>query len=149
MQYSSSVHCMKKDCFGLTMLGYFIAMVLKIFKNQQAKCDINTAINGIIVIANHPQSVSPQNTLISMTTFTNYYNQYLSKLSSMVAFEYNMTLRPNEYAKVLHDLVWAAVITSNKICCVHEVNNAGMQELCYEQYNWRLTIPTSENRNQS
>ena len=54
----------------------------------------------MIVIANHPQLVSPQSTLISVTTFSNYYKQYLSKLS-VVAFEYNMTLRQNVYVKVL------------------------------------------------
>ena len=67
---------------------------------------------------------------------------YLSKLSEM-ALEYKITLNPNEYAKLLYDLVWETVITLNNSChqitsCAHRTSATA--ERFYQQYQWEFTI---------
>ena len=78
---------------------------------QQSVCDnIKNVVNGIFLIDVQPQS-DPE--LISGIASSIYYRQYISSLSD-ISLEHNVTLRPNGYAKLLYNSVWAMAIALNK-----------------------------------
>ena len=122
----------------------FHSYAVEDFLDQQAMCDIQNALDGIIIIDNYFPSVYEYKQLISGITFSSYYKQYLSKLSA-VALKYNVTLRENRYAKLLYDLVWATAIALNKSCghqnnaCARQVNATAAQEF-YQRHDCILKI---------
>ena len=88
------------------MHGSSIVTGSKIFLVQPVACNLETALEGILVIENHLMPNISGTNLSSGITFSSYHEQYLSSLSMTVA-KNNLTLRPNEYAKILYDLVWS------------------------------------------
>ena len=76
-------------------------------------CDIEKAVNGIFIINDEPRSDLSHSEALSGITFSKYYKRYLSSLSE-TALQYNVTLRPNGYAKLLYDLVWTMAVTEQK-----------------------------------
>ena len=102
------------------------------FLDHHAVCDIKNAVNGVYMIDNQPHSDTSEIKLISGITFSSYYKQYISSLSS-IADEYNTTLRPNGYSKAMYDLVWSTAMTLNESChqspsCTHHVEANSVQE---------------------
>ena len=125
----------------------FHSYTVEDFLHQQPLCDMKTALNGMIIIDGQLKSEpsDPQSRLISGITFFSYYEQYLSKLSE-TALEYNMTLNPNEYAKLLYDLVWETAIALNNSC--HQIiscANVTTAQQFYQQYQWEFTISYKRN----
>ena len=82
---------------------------------QPVACNLETAIEGILVIENHLMPNISGTKLSSGITFSSYHEQYLSSLS-MAAAKNNLTLRPNEYTKILYDLVWSTALMLNQSC---------------------------------
>ena len=78
----------------------------------QTACVIEDTINGVFFINVHLRSDSVQAELKSGVTSLNYYQPYLSSLSD-TSLKHNDTLRPNGYAKLLYDLVWAMAFALN------------------------------------
>ena len=123
----------------------FHSYTIEDFLCQQPICDMKSALNGMIIIDGQLKSEppDPHRRLVSGITFISYYEQYLLKLSEM-ALEYNITLNPNEYAKLLYDLVWETAIALNNSCpqitsCEHQPNFTTTQQF-YQQYQWEVTI---------
>ena len=73
------------------------------FLYYPSACKIKNAINGIIIIVSQPELYDPRK--LGIMSFK-HYQQYTSRLS-MVADRYNVSVRPNALAIVLHDLVWS------------------------------------------
>ena len=119
-----------------------------VLDQQPILCDIKKVVNGIFLIDNQPWSDPSQTKLISGIAFSNYYQQYLLSLSE-IALKYNVTLRPNGYAKLLHDLVWTMAIALNKSChqnatCNHQDDYEATTMQVLESYqghnNWIFNI---------
>ena len=117
---------MKKGLIWPKYAWIFHSFQVEDLLEQQLACDIENAIDGIFLIDSQPWSDSSQTKLISGNTFSNYYQQYLLSLSE-IALEYDITLRPNGYAKLLYDLVWTIALALNKSChqsdvCMHQAD---------------------------
>ena len=113
------------------------------FLDQPANCDVNSAINGIFTIESLPQPDAPETKLISGITYSSYYHQYLSRLSTIVD-DYNITLRPNRYAKLMYELVSLTTITLNESCyqgtsysCTHQKDT---QQPHRHYHDWTFSI---------
>ena len=81
------------------------------FLNQPVACDLEEAINGILMIDGQPLP-SAGNEETSDVTFVNLYQHYLSSLSH----EYNITISPNRLANIMYNHVWWTAIALNKSC---------------------------------
>ena len=92
------------------------------FLEQQSVCDKSTA-NGVFFIDIQPSSDSTQAENITGIISSKYYRQYVSSLSD-TTLKYNATLdlRPNGYARLLYDSVWAIATALNKSC--HQSTNS-------------------------
>ena len=143
MQLICAVH--EKGLLWPDYAWIFHSYTVEDFLHQQSLCDMKIALNGIILIDGQLKSEppDPHSRLISGITFFSYYERYLSKLSE-TALEYNITLDPNEYAKLLYDLVWETAIALNNSChqitnCSHQTNVSAARQF-YQHYQWEFTI---------
>lgn len=100
-------------------------------QQTESVCDIKDAINGVFLISDQPHL---ERKLMSGITFSSYYRQYLSSLSE-TELEHNVTLRPNEYAQLLYNLVWAMAIALNKTS-----NNCLDMDAEVKAYDWVFRI---------
>ena len=75
------------------------------FLYHPSACKIENAISRIIIIVSQPELYNPRK--LGVMPFK-HYQEYTSRLS-MVADRYNVSLRPNTLAAVLHDLVWSMI----------------------------------------
>lgn len=121
----------------------FHSFEVKDFLERQSACDKN-AVNGVLFIDIQPPLDSTRAEQFAGITSSRYYRQYVSSLSDT---SYTATPRPNGYAKLLYDSVWAMAVTLNRSChqsaatCTYQkdsVLTAGEQLL--ENQNWIFKI---------
>ena len=98
---------------------------------QKSACDnIKNAVNGMFFTDVQPPSDPSQ-------------AEQISGIKS--SFEYNITLRPNGYAKLLYDLVWMMAIALNESChqlnyiCLHKADTEATESL-QDRSEWMFSI---------
>lgn len=74
-------------------------------------CDIQEALEGIILLEHRLNGMAPLGNLSSLMgyTYEDYFKTYIGKLANFSA-KVNTPLTPNAYANLLHDSVWALAL---------------------------------------
>ena len=79
--------------------------------SKQSKCNLQKAMEAVLLVR-YKLKASDNVSLSSEYSYREYQHQYLWELAQF-SEQYNISLRPNPFADVLHDAIWSTALALN------------------------------------